>query len=152
MDELISEKAEILKPGVESGNLEIISQEKTTVNGNEAYVIDAKGLFTSNGKQFNVKFKEIMIYGTEKFYSLAYSNGLDDFDSQLPRFTDTIDSFEILSKNITKDESTKDESKEGGGCLIATATFGSELAPQVQQLREIRDNKLFLEWETENAR
>lgn len=31
---------------------------------------------------------------------------------------------------------------EGGGCLIATATYGSELAPQVQQLREIRDNYL----------
>ena len=29
---------------------------------------------------------------------------------------------------------------ERGGCLIATATFSSELAPQVQQLREIRDN------------
>ena len=31
---------------------------------------------------------------------------------------------------------------EGGGCLIATATYGSELAPQVQQLRELRDNSL----------
>jgi hypothetical protein len=29
-----------------------------------------------------------------------------------------------------------------GGCLIATATYGSELVPQVQQLRELRDNKL----------
>jgi len=28
----------------------------------------------------------------------------------------------------------------GGGCLIATATFGSEIAPQVQFLRELRDN------------
>ena len=28
----------------------------------------------------------------------------------------------------------------GGGCLIATATFDSELSPQVQQLREVRDN------------
>jgi len=28
----------------------------------------------------------------------------------------------------------------GGGCLIATASFGSELSPQVQLLREIRDN------------
>ena len=28
----------------------------------------------------------------------------------------------------------------GGGCLIATAAFGSEMAPQVQFLRELRDN------------
>ena len=33
-------------------------------------------------------------------------------------------------------------SERGGGCLIATATYGSELAPQVQQLRELRDNQL----------
>jgi hypothetical protein len=31
---------------------------------------------------------------------------------------------------------------DGGGCLIATATYGSELSPQVQQLRELRDNQL----------
>ena len=30
--------------------------------------------------------------------------------------------------------------EEGGGCLIATAAFGSEMAPQVQFLREIRDS------------
>ena len=30
----------------------------------------------------------------------------------------------------------------GGGCLIATATYGSEMASQVQQLRELRDNQL----------
>lgn len=37
-----------------------------------------------------------------------------------------------------------DEQKKGfgGGCLIATATFGTELAPQVQHLREIRENTL----------
>gem|GEM_PF-964817 len=32
--------------------------------------------------------------------------------------------------------------QEGGGCLIATAAYGSEMAPQVQQLRELRDNSL----------
>ena len=33
-----------------------------------------------------------------------------------------------------------EEKSNGGGCLIATAAFDSELAPQVQLLREIRDN------------
>ncbi len=40
----------------------------------------------------------------------------------------------------------KDTDKEGAdnsGCLIATAAYGTELAPQVQMLREIRDNTLF---------
>ena len=31
---------------------------------------------------------------------------------------------------------------KGGGCLIATAAYSSEMAPQVQLLREIRDNQL----------
>ena len=34
--------------------------------------------------------------------------------------------------------------KQGGGCLIATAAFGSEMAPQVQFLREIRDGKVMM--------
>jgi len=40
---------------------------------------------------------------------------------------------------VTEDQQATDT---GGGCLIATATFGTELSPQVQQLRELRDNNL----------
>jgi len=50
---------------------------------------------------------------------------------------------------LSDDEATQAEvvsneqsTEESGGCLIATATYGSELAPQVQQLRELRDNQL----------
>jgi hypothetical protein len=42
----------------------------------------------------------------------------------------------------TNDPITVNETKNGGGCLIATATFGSELSPQVQFLREVRDGKI----------
>ncbi|MEO2264381.1 MAG: CFI-box-CTERM domain-containing protein, partial [Nitrosopumilus sp.] len=40
-------------------------------------------------------------------------------------------------------ETLEEKSEDNvGGCLIATATFGSEMSTQVQQLREIRDNTL----------
>lgn len=59
-------------------------------------------------------------------------------------------SFDILVGNAVDQSETAEEEisevaspnnkEEGGGCLIATATYGSEMAPQVQFLREIRDN------------
>ena len=47
--------------------------------------------------------------------------------------------YRILPAEAITDYTVSDN---GGGCLIATATFGSELEPQVQQLRELRDNQL----------
>lgn len=38
--------------------------------------------------------------------------------------------------------SPEEEQNEGGGCLIATAAYGSEMASQIQILRELRDDKL----------
>lgn len=52
---------------------------------------------------------------------------------------------EAQTVSKSKEES---ESKEQGGCLIATAAFGTELAPQVQLLRELRDNTIL---ETESG-
>ena len=44
---------------------------------------------------------------------------------------------------VVSTKSLEDETnEEGGGCLIATATYGSEMAIEVQQLRELRDNQL----------
>ena len=46
----------------------------------------------------------------------------------------------VFTINVGEDGSSYYENtSEGGGCLIATAAFGSEMSPQVQQLRELRD-------------
>ncbi len=51
-------------------------------------------------------------------------------------------SFDIIVGEAHAQPIETPDNEENGGCLIATATFGSELSPQVQQLREIRDNTI----------
>jgi len=46
-----------------------------------------------------------------------------------------------LDRGAPADDTAAGQPSEGGGgCLIATAAFGSEMAPQVQLLREVRDD------------
>ena len=47
-----------------------------------------------------------------------------------------------LPKAAAEISEVQENNEEGGGCLIATAAFGSEMAPQVQFLRELRDNTI----------
>ena len=145
LDDLIKEKDEFLKKALESGNLEIISQEKSTVNEKQAYVTNARGLFQSNGTSYNVQFREVIISTPEKFYTFAYSNGVDNFTDQISRFEESVNSFKITSeptKEVKSPDFLGKAGEKGGGCLITTAAFGSELSPQVQQLRELRDNTI----------
>jgi len=77
-------------------------------------------------------------------YNIEYSAGERYFDTYHPEFETVLDSLVIKGTEVNKFEiiPVSVPSSDGGGCLIATATFGSELAPQVQMLREIRDNSL----------
>jgi len=79
---------------------------------------------------FNFEFK---ISQTAKLgdYHITVSTVLDG----IPIIATTMFDVVEISDSVTQTEQSK-----GGGCLIATATFGSEMAPQVQFLREIRDN------------
>ena len=75
------------------------------------------------------------------------TNTNDSTRTLLIQFPQSSSVIEIIGTDtITKEVIVKTEQSEntakGGGCLIATATYGSELAPQVQLLRELRDNSL----------
>ncbi|MCH1607571.1 MAG: peptidylprolyl isomerase [Nitrosopumilus sp.] len=71
--------------------------------------------------------------------TMLIANHINDYT--LKEWTDV----STFSKNVSTEsakESTSVKSGNGGGCLIATATYGSEMAVEVQQLRELRDNQL----------
>jgi len=137
IDDLITEKNELLSQATNVG-LELLSQEKITINEKQAYVTIATQNFEINNKLLEIKFKEVMIVIKNNSYIFAYGNIVDNFDNEISKFNESVNSFKILSEKESLIESTE----ESGGCLIATATFGSELAPQVQQLRELRDNTI----------
>ena len=69
-----------------------------------------------------------------------FSKYVSETETPTPQKSDSVESPTTEKADFQPTPSTS--SSDGGGCLIATAIYGSELAPQVQQLREIRDNKL----------
>ena len=98
----------------------------------------------------NIGFSPLLIKVDHMFYTVQYTNNLESHDRQAEYFNDIVNSIEFSNIDFAKvptgpdsdesDSGTLQNEEEGGGCLIATAAFGSEMAPQVQFLREIRDN------------
>jgi len=117
-----------------SGALQSSSFDYTDVNGqNDASVIF--GCESSLGRQgvFGAKIKKLTQDGFLKIVVIQ--------NQKIVSQGETTEEFgEILINGNC--ESGSSSAPGGGGCLIATATYGSEMAPQVQQLRELRDNTL----------
>jgi peptidyl-prolyl cis-trans isomerase B (cyclophilin B) len=134
LEEQIDERKNSLQVAIDSGQLKIISEEFTKVDGKDAHVMIVSSSFTTNAGSLTVKFKETIVDAPEKLFQITYVNSEENFDKDIQLYDDTVNSFKTLSEDSNP--------TNGGGCLIATSTFGSELAPQVQQLRETRDNVL----------
>ncbi len=88
------------------------------------------------------------IVGDESFTTLDNIANMDTLPSDVPVDWQNTEIISItFEENMMSEEMMSEEMNDGGGCLIATAAFGSEMAPQVQSLREVRDN-IILETES----
>ena len=70
----------------------------------------------------------------------AQDLGMDSVQQQMQNTLQG--SADTAESMVNKVKDSSSESAKYSGCLIATASFGSELSPQVQMLRETRDNVL----------
>jgi len=81
-----------------------------------------------------------LYYPDQEFFASAQKD--DPFDDE--RIQQSLGILKNAGAQMEKAEDASEQVQQGnegeGGCLIATATFGSELSPQVQLLREIRDD------------
>ena len=99
-----------------------------------------------------IPFAQVILSHSDFIYGLTYANHEQNFEADLELFNNLLTSFEttseasdpefgsLLEETGIKTSEPQTTEPQGGGCLIATAAFGSEMAPQVQLLREVRDN------------
>ena len=129
-------------------SFQILSNEIVSINNYDAFVLDAQDLVDLGNGPIDVKYREVTMVESGAIYTFLFSTNLDDFDSDVRFFDESLESFAILKEQEATaqepetDEETETTTTTGGGCLIATAAFGSELAAPVQQLRELRDETL----------
>jgi len=137
-----------------NGNLVTVLQISPSSDGNYSDSFTAGGMISAEG-DYTVKAK----WGAQSnqtMFKYGGSSGTPVVEEEVPEPTQTevvdeepeVDEEPVMESSqpvcgpgtVLKNNVCVAEQQKGGGCLIATAAFGSEMAPQVQFLREIRDN------------
>ena len=116
-----------------SGAMESSSFEYAEINGNgdKSIIFACESSFGRQGV-FGAKIEKLTQDGYVRIVVIQHQEILSQ-GTTVEEFGDV-----LINGNCFSSFSAA----SGGGCLIATATYGTELAPQVQQLRELRDNHL----------
>jgi hypothetical protein len=125
-------------PGSDEWDVECPSYLGKNINPNIPYTITACYEIPKTVNYFyfeNIVFSKSTI---SPFDTLRATMAQQEKETQQEKITQLEAEKETQQAKITQLEAEQN----GGGCLIATATYGSELSPQVQLLREIRDNQL----------
>ena len=131
-----------------------IHETEPEIKGTEVGISDGKCIeFNASFGEFNTML--VCIVANEyliRVYSPDSEKAKIMMESIIKKIDDSIILFGVYDDEVTVTITEERESitlsselgkaVKGGGCLIATATYGSEMAPQVQQLRELRDNQL----------
>jgi len=124
--------------------LGVQEQGNTTINENPAYFIQYGWTAQSdNNSTIQLVAKQYILQKDDTFYVITYTQPQESSKVSLSQFEEIISTFQFLDKDAATDIVTSSDQPKKGGCLIATAAYGSEFAPQVQQLREVRDNVLY---------
>jgi len=147
-EEVIQNRFDQMEPSITAGKMQVLQHSWVEVNGIPGYSITVKTEHVTKSGPHLITFKQFLFPANGKVYSLVFSHSTAKFPSSLVNFEAVLNSFQIKSLSAqtsikeTMQETTQETSstEDGGGCLIATAAFGSEMAPQVQFLRELRDN------------
>ena len=140
----INKLQKTIDPLIRQNVLTITDEGQTTIDGVQAYILRATGEFENlNDDVRKIGFSTILFVDDNRVYTIQYTNHLSDYYTYEEAVSGVIKSFKLIHSGPASSENSEmvnNSDKEGGGCLIATAAFGSEMAPQVQFLREIRDN------------
>ena len=124
------------------GNIVTIQQVMPDSSGNYSTTVKAGGTMNSSGEyEIRAQYGAQKITGSFNFISgdapVKVTPTPEPVVEQVVNCGPGTESVNGVCQVV---QNTSEE--EGGGCLIATAAYGSEMAPQVQMLREIRDNQL----------
>ena len=102
LEEYAKDKKIQLQSTNNSGKLVFLSGETKKINGYDAEISEVKDEFFSQNQNFEVKFKEVIIAGNNKFYTLTYANQEKYFSNDLQSFDDALNSFHILSNKTNQ--------------------------------------------------